>query len=244
MTKVSIAIPVYGVEKYIERCAISLLEQTYTNIEYVFVNDCTKDKSIDILKTCISKYPDRYDQIKIVEHTMNKGLAAARNTAIENSTGNFIIHVDADDYVDDNFVEELLFKQQETDADIVVCSCKKVLKDKILPLPTKHFDDVYTYNINILALNTNHNIWGKLIKMSLYTDNHIRNLEGINNTEDYQVLPMLLYFANNYSTTSRTNYYYDCSNENSYTNVPEVSSSIVLRSPKVSAYVRPMLGVS
>ena len=61
--KVSILVPIYGVEKYIERCARSLFEQTYHNIEYVFVNDCTKDNSIDILLAVLAQYPNRKGQV-------------------------------------------------------------------------------------------------------------------------------------------------------------------------------------
>lgn len=226
MIKVSIAIPIYGVESYIERCAVSLMEQTYSNIEYVFVNDCTKDNSINVLSACIRKYPSRINQIKIINHTVNKGLAGARNTAIENSSGDFILHVDADDYIDKNLVEELVAKQEETCSDIVVCCCKKVLNNKILSWPIENYNDITDYNRNVLELNIHHNIWGKLIRKSLYSENNIRNVEGINNTEDLQILPMLLYYAKSFATTNKANYYYDCSNDNSYTNVPKVSSSM------------------
>ena len=65
MPKVSVVIPVYGVEKYIERCARSLFEQTLDDIEYIFVNDCTKDRSIDILNEVINDYPARKQQIRM-----------------------------------------------------------------------------------------------------------------------------------------------------------------------------------
>ena len=78
MPKVSVVIPVYGVEKYIERCARSLFEQTLDDIEYIFVNDCTKDRSIDILNEVINDYPARKQQVRIVHHEENKGSALAR----------------------------------------------------------------------------------------------------------------------------------------------------------------------
>ena len=84
MEKVSILVPVYNVEKYISKCAISLFEQTYSNIEYVFVNDCTKDRSIDVINNILLNYPARQGQVKIIEHEKNKGVAAARNTAVNN----------------------------------------------------------------------------------------------------------------------------------------------------------------
>lgn len=96
--KISLLIPVYGVEKYIERCARSLFGQTYQNIEYIFVDDCTKDSSIAVLKKVLDDYPFRKEQVTIIHHNFNKGLSAARNTAFNHATGDYIIHVDSDDY--------------------------------------------------------------------------------------------------------------------------------------------------
>ena len=103
--KVSIIIPVYGVEKYIEKCARSLFEQTYSNIEYIFVNDKSKDDSIDILKKILTAYPDRKAQVRIVEHEKNKGLSQARETGIGYASGMYLMHVDSDDYIEPNMVE-------------------------------------------------------------------------------------------------------------------------------------------
>ena len=76
--KVSICVPVYGGEKYIAQCARSLFEQTYEDMEYVFVNDCTKDKSIEVVLQVAEDYPHRKDAVKIVNHDRNHGLAASR----------------------------------------------------------------------------------------------------------------------------------------------------------------------
>ena len=98
--KVSICVPIYGVEQYIERCVRSLFEQTYENIQYIFVNDCTKDKSIEILQQLLVQYPHRESQVHIITHDRNRGLGAARNTAVDAATGEFLFHVDSDDYID------------------------------------------------------------------------------------------------------------------------------------------------
>ena len=107
---ISILVPVYNVNLYIERCARSLFEQTYKNIEFIFVNDCTPDNSIDILKTIITSYPEVYDKVKIINHINNKGLSYARNTALQNATGEYIIHIDSDDFIDRNCIKELADK--------------------------------------------------------------------------------------------------------------------------------------
>ena len=69
--KVSVIIPIYKVEAYIERCARSLFEQTLKDIEYIFVNDCTPDRSVEVLKNVIEEYPDRKSQIRILHHKDN-----------------------------------------------------------------------------------------------------------------------------------------------------------------------------
>lgn len=121
MTKVSVIVPVYGVEKYIERCARSLFEQTLDDIEFIFVNDCTKDNSIEVLQQVILDYPARKSQIKILKHEVNKGLPEARKTGILAAKGEYIAHCDSDDWVDKEMYRGLYEKAIVYDADMVVC---------------------------------------------------------------------------------------------------------------------------
>ena len=116
---VSILVPIYNVDKYIERCMRSIFEQTYRDIEYIFVDDCATDNSIEILQNVIQEYPDRKEHIRIISHEKNRGLAAARNTSVNNCQTDFLMHVDSDDYLEKNAVELLVNKQKETNADIV-----------------------------------------------------------------------------------------------------------------------------
>ena len=121
--KVSVCIPVYGVEKYIERCARSLFGQTMKEgIEFIFVNDCTKDNSIKILEQVIEEYPHRKDQVTILHHEKNRGLVATRNTALEIARGDYIIHCDSDDWVEFDMYERMYQKATKTNADMVFCS--------------------------------------------------------------------------------------------------------------------------
>ncbi|MBR2427202.1 MAG: glycosyltransferase family 2 protein [Lentisphaeria bacterium] len=118
--KVSIAIPVYRVERYIERCARSLFEQTMQEgIEFIFVNDCTPDRSIEILRQVLEEYPHRKPWVKIIDHPENCGVGKARRTAIENASGAYIIHCDPDDWVDKDFYEKMYLKAVEEEADVV-----------------------------------------------------------------------------------------------------------------------------
>ena len=129
--KVSVLVPVYGVEKYIERCVRSLFEQTYPDLEYVFVNDCTPDNSIEILKKVKEEYPQKKDAVRFVNHAKNRGLAAARNTAYDNVTGDFVTIVDSDDWLELDAVEALVKKQGETCADIVSGNALMYFPDRV-----------------------------------------------------------------------------------------------------------------
>ena len=85
MPLVSIIVPVYGVERFIERCAVTLFEQTYKDIEYIFVNDATQDKSIEVLRAVMERYPERAKAVQIVEHVQNRGISAARNSGVDSA---------------------------------------------------------------------------------------------------------------------------------------------------------------
>lgn len=213
---ISILVPIYGVEKYIKRCAESLLEQTYRNIEYIFINDCTKDKSIEILKEVIRCYPDRNGQIKIINHERNRGLAAARNTAIENAQGDFILHVDSDDYVAKDIVEKLVERQIETDADLVCSDLYRCTKKENVLVKYPYDEKKENFIRNIFTGKQESWIWGKLIRKKLYTDNNIKVEEGCNMAEDFQVLPRLAYFSNGIAYVKEPMYFYELSNTSSY----------------------------
>ena len=121
MPKVSVIIPVYGVEKYIERCARSLFEQTLDDIEFIFVNDCTPDNSISILETTLSEYPNRKHQVRIINQPRNMGAAQARKDGILAADGEYVIQCDSDDWVDPNMYFDMLKQAETTGADLVMC---------------------------------------------------------------------------------------------------------------------------
>ena len=216
--KVSILIPIYGVEKYIERCAKSLFEQTYENIEYIYVNDCTKDKSIDILNKVVKQYPHRIEQTKIIQHSKNRGLAAARNTAISQCTGKFIMHIDSDDYIDKNAVECLVQKQLEKDYDIVTYDTKLYKSNRVNIIVSKDVNDNKQFVKYLLQRDISMNVCGRLIRLSLYKNNNIAHIEGLNMGEDYLVMPQLAYYAEKIGNIHNVFYHYDFTNSASYCN--------------------------
>ena len=102
MPKVYVILPVYNVAQYIDKCIQSLLAQTLKDVEFIFVDDCSPDNSVDIIKS----YTD--PRIKILQHDINKYTAEARNTGLKASSGEYIAFIDPDDYVDPEFIQELL----------------------------------------------------------------------------------------------------------------------------------------
>lgn len=215
--KVTIGVPVYGVEKYMERCAVSLFEQTYPNIEYIFLDDCSPDRSIDILREVMDKFPGRAEDTKIIAHERNRGLAAARNTIVANATGEFIMWVDSDDYIDVHTVEKLVAAQKRDGSDIVCCGIIQIHeKYNIHYLPEK-----YSSSKEMTMSLLSHKVasifvHSKLIRLGIYMENNISVEEGVNMGEDYQVSPKLAYYAKSVSAVSECLYYYDCTRGGSY----------------------------
>ncbi len=232
---VSILVPVYNVEPYIERCARSLFEQTYNNLEYIFVDDCTPDKSMHILEEVIRDYPHRSEQIRIIQHKYNKGLAATRNTLVENAKGDFVMHVDSDDWMELNAVELLVTKQIEIDADVITGQATEHYDDKEREYLTGGWnlgkDDLLE---KLLKRKVSTSVWRRIIRRSLYSNNNISCKEGINMLEDFQVFPILVYYSNNIAGIEDVVYHHNRLNMNSYTN--KESDDVGLQLQKITSY--------
>lgn len=121
MPKVSVIIPVYGVEKYIERCARSLFEQTLDDIEYLFIDDCTPDKSVEILRSVLEEFPHRKEQVLIHKMERNSGQALVREWGMKNAKGDYVIHCDSDDWPEKDQYEIMYKTAIDEDADMVFC---------------------------------------------------------------------------------------------------------------------------
>lgn len=119
--KVSVIVPIYGVEKYIGQCARSLMEQTLDDMEFIFVNDATKDESMKVLDRTLAEYPNRISQVKIIQHEVNLGLPAARRSGLQAASGSYFIHCDSDDWMDKEMYAAMYEKAISDNLDMVVC---------------------------------------------------------------------------------------------------------------------------
>lgn len=215
MPKVSIIVPVYGVEKYIERCAVSLFEQTYEDIEYIFVNDATPDKSIEVLEEVIKRYPQRAKQVKIVAHAQNIGVSAARNTGIDATKGEYILQVDADDYIANDAIEKLEKKATETNADIVLFD-NYLVTEKGNVLERVEYQDKKQYICQLIQHTAKCAHWNKFYRGKFYRDSNVRADESIRLGDDYAVTPRLVYKAEKIVVLHEPLYFYETTNQSSY----------------------------
>ena len=195
MPKLSVIVPVYNVAQYIERCARSLFEQTMNDIEFIFVDDCSPDNSIDIIKGILKDYPERINNVFFCYHEENKGLPSARKTGYNQAKGEYIAHCDSDDWVSPNMYETLYEKAMQDNADIVCCDFYKSDGEK------KRFYPISDYHGGLLQGP----VWNKIAKRGLY-----KNIAfpKANKAEDGVIMMQLSFFANKISVIHIPLYYY------------------------------------
>lgn len=214
---VSILVPVYNVERFIERCLHSLFSQTYHNIEFIFIDDCSPDNSIDLIQKVLINFPKRKEHVKIIRHEKNLGLAAARKTALMASSGTYILNADSDDYLDTRAVEKFYDKAVEEDADIVVCDFWMSWRKTKKYFPQNFSTDKDTFINMLLSAQTMPGVVNKLFKRTLYFDNNVFPIENINLGEDLITTPRLVYYANKIAKIDEGLVYYVQYNMGSYT---------------------------
>lgn len=163
--KVSVIVPVYNVEKYIEKCLDSLVNQTLKEMEIIIVNDGSLDNSEKIIK----KYEKKYSNIIYLKKE-NGGLSSARNYGIDYANGEYIAFLDSDDYVSLDMYEKMYNKAKEKDFDMVVCDINYLYQDKTIRVDCGIKKD--TTNIKKTYLTIHPAAWNKIFKRDLF-DNGI-----------------------------------------------------------------------
>jgi len=217
---VSIIVPIYNVKNHIEKCVRSLFEQTYQNIEYIFVDDCSPDNSISILKKTLEEYPHRKEQTQIIRHKTNKGLPSARNSGLKYATGKYVFHCDSDDYLEKNAINLLLNEVEKNNADIVWCDWYLSFKKNERYISQKPNKDEILSGKDaiklILSGKIRHNVWNKLVKRELYFENNISFPDGYGMGEDITMIK-LFSFTDKVCYLPKALYHYNQTNENAFT---------------------------
>lgn len=178
-----------------EKCARSLFEQTYDYIEYVFVNDCTPDRSIEIIRQVLVDYPQRQSAVKIVEHEHNRGLSASRHTAVLHATGDYFLHFDDDDYMEPDAISRYVACAVETGADMVMADHNFVYQDRVVPYYDVVPADKTDYVRRLLTRRSTIEVWGRLIRRSFVIEHDLFAPDGLDLSEDFVLVPVMVYKA-------------------------------------------------
>lgn len=198
MPKVSVIVPIYNVEKYLEKCINSLLSQTLEDIQIILVNDGSKDNSGNIAKEYEKNNKDRV----IYVEKENGGLSDARNYGLKYATGDFIAFLDSDDYIEKNAYEKMYNKAIEENADYVECDFiwefpNKIRVDKQYPYKNKK--EMLSF-VRVVA-------WNKLIKRHLIIDNNLEFPKGLR-YEDVEFTYKLIPFINKFAYVDKSFIHY------------------------------------
>jgi glycosyltransferase involved in cell wall biosynthesis len=178
--KVTLAMPIYNVERYVERALLSALNQSFDSIEYILVDDKGTDNSINIVKEIIKDHP-RDKDVRIIDHESNIGLGGTRNTAIDNAQGKFLYFMDSDDEITPDCISVLYKAMMETPVDFVAASDKIIFSDnkpeeiriyQDVLIDTSKFAVANAYYIEKIPIRVY--TWNKLYNVSFLRENNIR----------------------------------------------------------------------
>jgi len=216
--KISIIIPIYNAERYIHRCIDSILAQTFTDFECILVDDCTPDNSG---KIC-DEYAKKDERVKVIHSGKNKGSSLSRKIGLDNSSGKYILYVDADDYIE-TFMVEMMYKKAATqNYDIVYCDFYKYSKENPLELKKVPFllTDSFVSNCKrcILDLGFGY-LWNKLVKRTIYekVEFPVDNFH-----EDLFISTQVLFFSNKFGYVSEALYHYTYNHFSQFNNKQQI----------------------
>ncbi|KAA6338387.1 putative glycosyltransferase EpsH [termite gut metagenome] len=230
MYKVTLSMPVYNVEKYVERALLSALNQTFESIEYLIVDDKGTDNSMDIIRRIIATHP-RGKNVRIIDHGINQGTGATKNSAIREAKGEYLYFMDSDDEITQDCIEILYNKMQENPVDFVVGSIimhfddyskeneqnegiiKKIFSENILKGKNKIAE--FQYDRKNVKNSIHIQMWNKLYNLNFLINYQIDCIPHHLN-EDNMFTTKLIFTAISCSFTSQVTYYY-YKNRNSVT---------------------------
>ncbi|MDY5578129.1 MAG: glycosyltransferase [Lachnospiraceae bacterium] len=212
MSTISVVIPVYNVEKYLDKCIESIIRQTYKKFEVILIDDGSTDSSG---KLC-DNWADKDPRIQVI-HQKNRGSSAARNAGIRRATGEFLVFIDSDDYVSEHLFEHFI-QAMDRNTDWALCRYEyiypnndskvhEIVKNKSFKLDssTKKMDFLLKI---LLQYKVNFELWGKCFRTSLIQENHLLMPEGIHLAEDMYFCTFYTCVAKNIKILDYVGYHY------------------------------------
>ncbi len=224
---VSVIIPVYNAERFIARCIASVLDQSYADIEVILVDDCSTDSTLSVLRGVLDERSD--SRVRLICHDCNQGSAAARTTGINAAHGDYMVHVDCDDWIEPDFVGKMAKKAIECDADIVVCELNYIYTAHSEWKKISEASDRDEFLARTLSGDIHASLCNKLIRSSIIMQHGLRPLPGVNILDDKSMLYKVLYYANHIAYVHEPLYCYNRCNDTSYTSSSQNLNATVVR---------------
>lgn len=221
--KVSVLVAAYNVEKYLKKCVQSIIDQTYQNLEIILVDDCSKDATGKICDELAGKD----SRIVSIHHKENQRLSGARNTGLENATGEYIVFVDGDDWLAADFVEYLYNLIVETKSDMAISCTNFTTRDK---KQTEHdYIEIWSpeeATANFLYSRIPIGAWDKLYKRDFIEKNKLRFKPELFTAEGFRFISDCSQRANQIAVGHRRIYYYRLNNPKSATTLPDIRQGL------------------
>lgn len=233
---VSIIMPVYNVESYIEESISSVINQTYDNFELIIINDGSTDSSLSVLKNFLQN--NSHARVRIIE-TVNKGLSAARNLGLQIALGDYIYFLDSDDFLEKQFLEKITKRIVKNNNDVIIFQYRVVSeyaekKEELNTSGVKTYSNFSKKQIidDYLLGNIQNYAWSYVAQKQIYQKNKI--FFPIDKAyEDIVVFPKIIYYANNVSIVNNVLYNYR-QRSNSITNITSTQKTIIYLSDYLS----------
>ena len=224
---VSYIIPVYNVSASIERCAKSLFTQTYGDIEFIFINDCSTDDSEVKLRKVIELFPNVQCRVKIISNKTNLGSATTRNIGLSNATGDYVMFADSDDWVESNYVESMVNTIEASEKDIVYCDYYESFKDQDKYVKQDYGEEHLECICSMLTRAMHGSTWNKIFRRKILLQSNLTFVDGADLFEDVGWNVRLFAYTNRIGYLPLAFYHYIQYNDNSI--IKSMSSAVFSR---------------
>jgi glycosyltransferase len=212
---VSYIIPIYNVSGYIEKSVGSLLEQSYSNIEYIFINDCSSDDSEIKLRRIIEDFPERRNKIKVITNEQNLGSATSRNIGLDIAQGEYVMFADSDDWISMDYVESMVRQIDSGNYDIVYCDYFESYNNHDNRISQTYGQDNIECIRAMLGRGMHGATWNKIYRRSFLLASKQRFIDGADLFEDVSWNIRLFACTKQISYLSQAFYHYVQYNNNS-----------------------------